>query len=246
MADHPLSLTVVASRANSSWRSSALSLVTSTLLQGVVITVLILIPLLATSSLPTPMSTYQLPQYVPVKVMPPYEAPPPSKPPSTSPSPPARRPTFTMDLIVPTEIADTIADPPEFYEGGLGVPGGIPFIDTMLSLEELSPTPPLVESPAPKEPVVIGGELRPPRKVVNVTPLYPAIARQTRTEGTVTLRAIIDENGNVVNLTILESVPLLDEAALDAVRQWKYEPTFLNGQAVPVVITVHVGFELSR
>ncbi len=64
-------------------------------------------------------------------------------------------------------------------------------------------------------------------------------------EGIVTLRAIIDAQGNVVNLSVVKSVALLDEAAMNAVSQWKYEPTLLNGQAVPIVMTVRIGFKLS-
>ena len=65
-----------------------------------------------------------------------------------------------------------------------------------------------------------------------------------RVDGRVTLRAVIDENGNVVNVSVVESVRLLDGAALKAVRQWKYEPTYLNGKAVPVVMSVFVDFKL--
>ena len=56
----------------------------------------------------------------------------------------------------------------------------------------------------------------------------------------------IDEEGNVVNLRVLVSIPLLDGAALEAVRQWKYEPTLLNGSPVPILMTVSVKFELGR
>jgi protein TonB len=79
-----------------------------------------------------------------------------------------------------------------------------------------------------------------------VNPLYPPIAAAARVQGTVVLEATIDENGNVVNLTVLRSVPLLDGAALEAVRQWEYEPTLLNGSPVPILMTVSVRFELGR
>ena len=241
MANHPLSLTVVASRATSSWRSSAASLLTSILVHGVAITALILVPLLATSSMPTPASAYRLPEYIAVKVTPPYEAPEGPKPPSTSAPESPTPPSISTELFAPAEVANTIADPPEFYGGGLGVEGGLPFSDIM-PLEAPQSTPPPVE---PTQPVVIGGELKPPRKIHDVTPIYPAIARQARKEGIVTLRAIIDAQGNVVNLSVVKSVALLDEAAMNAVSQWKHEPTLLNGQAVPIVMTVRIGFKLS-
>jgi protein TonB len=65
-------------------------------------------------------------------------------------------------------------------------------------------------------------------------------------EGVVILQATIDSRGNVEAATVLRSIPLLDQAALDAVRQWKFTPTLLNGMAVPVIMTVTVNFELSR
>jgi len=86
---------------------------------------------------------------------------------------------------------------------------------------------------APFDPVRVGGEVRPPRKLHHVAPLYPAAARLARIEGDVVLEALIDLQGNVVNLAVVRSVPLLDQAALEAVRQWRYEPTRLNGVAVP-------------
>jgi protein TonB len=79
-----------------------------------------------------------------------------------------------------------------------------------------------------------------------VNPAYPPLAAAARVQGTVLLEATIDEEGNVVNLMVLRSVPLLDGAALDAVRQWKYEPTLLNGSPVPVLMSVSVRFELGR
>ncbi len=77
-------------------------------------------------------------------------------------------------------------------------------------------------------------------------PIYPAIAIQGRVEGFVILETIIDVSGNVRGLRVLRSVPLLDKAAMDAVREWKYEPTLLNGQPVPIVMTVTVRFVLGR
>jgi protein TonB len=65
-------------------------------------------------------------------------------------------------------------------------------------------------------------------------------------QGVVILQATIDSRGNVEAATVLRSIALLDQAALDAVRQWKFTPTLLNGMAVPVIMTVTVNFELSR
>jgi protein TonB len=82
--------------------------------------------------------------------------------------------------------------------------------------------------------------------LVNVSPAYPTVARLARQEGLVIIEATIDERGNVIDTHILRSIPLLDEAALAAVRQWKFSPTQLNGVPVPIVMTVTVNFKLTQ
>ena len=88
----------------------------------------------------------------------------------------------------------------------------------------------------------IGGSIRAPRRVHNVFPQYPAVAKATGVQGVVIIEARVDERGNVGDTRVLRSIPLLDEAALDAVKQWKYEPTLIKGAAVPVRMTVTVNF----
>ena len=83
-------------------------------------------------------------------------------------------------------------------------------------------------------------------KLRGADPVYPPIARTANIQGIVIIEATIDTDGRVVNARILRSIPLLDQAALDAVRSWEYTPTTLNGVAVPVVMTVTVTFVLSR
>ena len=75
-------------------------------------------------------------------------------------------------------------------------------------------------------------------------PVYPDIAMRARVAGMVILEAVIDAEGRVVNVKVLRSVPMLDQAAIDAVRQWEFTPTRLNGVPVPVVMTVTVNFTL--
>ena len=83
-----------------------------------------------------------------------------------------------------------------------------------------------------------------PEKVVNVAPIYPEVARAARREGVVILEAVIDASGNVPRLAVLRGDPMLDQAALDAVQQWKFTPARLNDEAIPVVMTVTVQFKL--
>ena len=100
--------------------------------------------------------------------------------------------------------------------------------------------------PPRKEPVPVGGVIRPPTRILYVAPVYPQIALASRKEGTVILQAIIDENGGVREVNVLRSISLLDDAAVRAVSQWKFTPTTLNGNTVPVVMTVTVTFTLQR
>jgi len=87
--------------------------------------------------------------------------------------------------------------------------------------------------------------VRPPLKVHHVAPTYPAIAQAARVSGIVTLEALIGEDGSVRNAKVLRSVPLLDAPALEAVRQWRFTPTLLNGVPVQVIMSVTVTFTLN-
>lgn len=108
---------------------------------------------------------------------------------------------------------------------------------------ELTPPPP-PDPPAAPTPVRVGGAISPPAKVHHVAPVYPSIARMSRVHGLVILEATIGIDGAVTDARVLRSATLLDAAAVDAVRQWRFTPTRLNGVAVPVVMTVTVQFRL--
>jgi protein TonB len=99
-------------------------------------------------------------------------------------------------------------------------------------------------APAPQEPRRVGGDIKPPERTIYKAPQYPPAAQAARIEGTVTLEAIIDAEGVVQNVKVLGSVPLLDRAAVEAVQQWRYTPTRLNGVAIPIIMTVRVTFTL--
>jgi TonB family protein len=90
----------------------------------------------------------------------------------------------------------------------------------------------------------VGGKTRPPTKIKDVMPVYPAAAKSSRIAGAVIIEATIGADGKVIDAKVLRSVPMLDQAALDAVRQWEYSPTLLNGVPVPVVMTVTINFKL--
>jgi protein TonB len=94
------------------------------------------------------------------------------------------------------------------------------------------------------QPVRVGAGIRPPTQITRVQPVYPAVAQSARVSGVVILEALIGADGRVSDARVLRSIPLLDQAALDAVRQWVYAPTLLNGVPVPIVMTVTVTFTL--
>jgi protein TonB len=109
------------------------------------------------------------------------------------------------------------------------------------------PEPVAIEPPArvdPREPVRVGGNIRPPQKVSSPSPVYPPIARAAGVQGVVILEAVIGEDGSVRDLKVLRSIPLLDAAAIAAVQQWRFSPSLLNGEPIAVVMTVTVGFSL--
>jgi TonB family protein len=92
--------------------------------------------------------------------------------------------------------------------------------------------------------VRVGGNIRPPTKIKDVRPVYPPEAQAARVRGLVIIEARIGADGSVEDARVLRSIPLLDQAAVDAVMQWRFTPTLLNGKAVPVVMTVTVNFAL--
>ena len=200
---------------------------------------IIIIPLMATDVLPTPPSMMAF-----VAAAPPPPPPPPPPPQAAAPKPPpiaevnpSAAPVEAPKEILPeTGIADLGAGVVGGVEGGIpgGVVGGV-----VGGLPEAPPPP-----PPPAAPVRVGGNIKPPQKTRDVRPVYPPIAQSARVQGVVIIEATIGPDGKVTDAKVLRSVPLLDQAALDAVRQWEFTPTLLNGVPVPVIMTVTVNFTL--
>ena len=103
------------------------------------------------------------------------------------------------------------------------------------------PPPALVDGMAP---IRVGGNIKTPTKTRDVRPVYPDDAMTAGIQGVVIIEAVIDQAGKVGSAKVLRSIPALDQAAVDAVRQWEFTPTLLNGAPVPVVMTVTVNFTL--
>jgi protein TonB len=97
----------------------------------------------------------------------------------------------------------------------------------------------------PQAPVRVGGDIKEPRKIKHVPPVYPEEAREAKVQGIVIIEAIINREGLVRDARVLRGVDLLNQAAVNAVMQWEFTPTRLNDQPVEVVMTVTVSFMLS-
>lgn len=173
----------------------------------------------------------------------------PDVPPPPSPARPAPDQTVSVNaapLVEPQQVVPetglegvaTRSSAPGDVSIAPGVSGGLPGV-----VSNLEPPPPPAPPP-PAKPVHLHSGMTAPRKIVDVQPVYPQLAQAARRGGIVILEAILDVKGNVESVRVLKGVPLLDEAALTAVRQWRFTPALLNGQPVPVVMTVTVNFEL--
>ena len=207
----------------------------------VVLVFLLIVPLAGGIELPRVAT--RTPSYVAAMAVP-------SPPPRAAPAPSAVR---DLASAIPHDAAPTSAPPrinpesstlepaaPDLPIGdAAGSPGSLG-VAVENSARVLEPPPP----PRTTGPVRISDLVRAPTKIVDVRPVYPALARQAKVEGTVILEAILDRSGRIDGLRVVRSVPLLDAAAIDAVHQWRYTPTVLNGQPVAVLMTITVHFTL--
>jgi periplasmic protein TonB len=229
---------VVSPRAGT--RGSWYTLPLSFLAHTTVIVILVVVPLIATDVLlPTPRTAleYITNNFTPIVPAQPPPAPRSELVPSTAPHVGPVAPVVAPDGIG-VESA-LIFDPETIATGNIDtVVGGLGAAQNVVE------APPLVTS-QPAAPVRLGGMIQPPARTRYVAPEYPEIARQSRIKGTVIIEAVIGTNGKVENVRVLRSVPLLDGAALAAVRAWEYTPTLLNGVATPVIMTVTVRFDLN-
>lgn len=173
-------------------------------------------------------------------------APPPAP---TRRSPSAAVPDRAAPIVAPETIANDPVEPVGSDDPG-ALPAGEPAVTGMPSGfgSGTVPAPPVPQPPPPPPPTVVraGVGVRVPTKLVHVDAVYPEIARQARVEGRVIVEATLDERGYVTGARVLRSIPLLDAAALAAVKQWRYTPTLLNNVPVRVLMTVTFDFTLGR
>jgi protein TonB len=227
----------------------------SFLFQSIMVVLLILVPLIYTDTLPkTQLMSFLV-------------APPPPPPP---PPPPAAAPVKVVKVIprqfdagrlmapkvIPKQIAiireDELPDPGGAVGVVGGVPGGVPggapggIIGGIIGAAPVAPPPPKVEVQKPVAPqrIRVGGNVQAAKILNQPKPVYPPLAKQARIQGTVRFTAIIGRDGTIQNLQLISGHPLLVPSAQEAVKQWKYQPTLLNGEPVEVITQIDVNFTL--
>jgi protein TonB len=225
------------------------TVIVSGIVQATFLAVLILIPLIYTEALPKASLATLL-------IAPP-PPPPPPPPPAATQIVKVKPQVHLIDagkLVAPKVIPKEVkiikeeAEQPDAMGAIGGVPGGVPggqmggVIGGVIGGVGAAPPPPRPSQTRIRQ----GGAVQAAMLVNRVQPQYPPLARQTRISGTVRLHAIISKDGSVQQLEVLSGHPLLVQAALDAVRQWKYRPTTLNGEPVEVDTTIDVIFSLNQ
>jgi len=168
---------------------------------------------------------------------------------------PAARNVFTAPAIhVPTTVPRTIditPDPPGVMSAPMsGILGNsldrlLPTLVITPAAPPSDPVKPPVPAPTHAAPVHVGGAVQEGKLIFGPRPAYPRIAVMARIQGTVHIQAIIERDGTIGHLQVLSGSPMLTNAALDAVRQWRYKPTLLNGEPVEVITEIDVHFALS-
>jgi protein TonB len=154
--------------------------------------------------------------------------------------------------VIPKDVK-IIKEDAEPDMGAVGMAGGVPggvaggsmggVLGGVIGGMGAAPPPP---KPKATGPLRVGGQVQAARLINRVQPIYPPLARQTRISGTVRLHAIISKDGSIKELEVVSGHPLLQQAALDAVRQWRYQPTLLNTEPVEVDTTIDVIFSLNQ
>jgi protein TonB len=238
-------------------RSARLTTAALSAIAHIVVLVALIVPVLyATDTLPEPRTAIAFF----VSAPPPPPPPPPPAPAVTTPAPAKSTRTAPVRHVTPRPVAAAPVEAPAAitpetgaegmpsadalvdagFEGGVpgGVVGGV-----IGGIENAPPVPPPAPPPA-RAPIRVGGEIVAPRLIHRVEPEYPLLARQAQVQGLVILEATVDHEGYVNEVRVLRSHSVLQQAAVDAVQQWRYEPLMLNGAPQPFVLTVTVSFSL--
>ena len=236
---------LVISGSNSTKTHKSWTVVVSTVVQAVLLGILILIPLIYTEALPKGMLT--------TFIVPPPPPPPPPPPAIQRIVKPVVHIIKNGQMMAPTVIPkkiEMIKEDPTPPDVGVsnGVVGGVAggsaggVLGGIIGGVGGGPPPP--PPPKSKGPIRVGGNVQQANLLRQVQPIYPPIAKTAHISGTVVLHAIISKDGTIEQLEYISGPPLLMKNAMDAVRQWRYRPTMLNGEPVEVDTTVSVVFTL--
>jgi protein TonB len=215
------------------------SVALSATVQAVILGILILLPLIYTEALPKGMLNTFL-------VAP---APPPPPPPPQPAVKEVRAPKviniqkMTAPTVIPKNVAVVKDEAPVIYtNGGEGVSGGTGnVLGGLIGSGPAGPPPPPTSTP---QRIRVGGNVEAASLINKVEPQYPPIAKTAHVSGTIILHAIIGKDGAIRELQFVSGPPLLMKSAMDAVKEWRYKPTMLNGEAVEVDTTIDVVFSL--
>lgn len=218
--------------------------IVSVLTHALVVLAMVLLSLVATEALPSPREAIEFfDTSVHMADVPPPPPPRRIAPDVPQPDVPAVNPN-AAPLVPPEGIAEESGiEQAVTAASQVGLVFGLtPSAPEGFGWRENTPAPP---PPAIAAPVRLHVGIEAPLKITDKSPVYPAIATAAHIQGLVILEATIDETGQVVDVKVLRSVPALDAAAVEAVRQWRYRPALLNGMPVPVIVTVTVRFTLN-
>ena len=205
------------------------------------------VPLILSSNLPEPAYAVQDFLFEPLTFPPPPPPPPPAPRGALVRSREKAAPVPAAEFVAPVAIPVALV-PEETLDlgdtGGVdgGVAGGVPGGVVGAIVGGLPDA--VAEPPPAVGPIRVGGLVREPLKIKHVSPVYPEVALAARVESSVQVEALIDVKGRVVEVRALHGQPLFCEAAIEAVRQWTYTPTLLDGVPTPVLMTITVHFRL--
>ena len=237
-------------KTNKSW-----TVIVSAILQSILLVIAVIVPMIYFDALPTATLTSFL------------VAPPPPPPPPPPPAPVVKvvkviarqfdAGKLMAPKVIPKQIAQIVeeeAPPGAVVGGGVigGVAGGVAggilggIIGSVPTVAPPPPPPPPKKVDVTPQRIRVGGNVQLAKLVRQPKPVYPPLAKQARIQGVVHLNAIISKDGTIQNLTVINGHPLLIQSALDAVKQWVYAPTLLNGEPVEVVTQIDVNFTLSQ
>ncbi len=151
------------------------------------------------------------------------------------------------ETIGATILSDSDTFSPSFTGPGIGFgPSTGSALRSIVAMPPAAPPPAAPIPKAPEKPRLVGGDVQAAKLIRKIIPQYPPLAKQARISGTVQLTGVIAKDGSIEQLQVISGNPLLVPAAVAAVKQWLYEPTFLNGQPVEVIAPIDVIFTLAQ